>query len=321
MKLLNGTFLFIFGFLIAFQSAGLAQNTNPFEIKSRLNNRNLNKDIDSSFQTDAAQTSVIMNNDSIDFNAGNPFDIDRNKIDSINEENSVKKGVVSYRLPIDKVALKKTFTGNSSVFLLWVFMFVLIIVAILVSLNREMVIKIIKSSWFNNLMNMLHRNFGNKDVLLYSLLYISFAVNLAIFIYLFVRNKYEFDGILLFTYILLTVIFIYSIKHFAIVFFESVFTSTKGIRIYNFSIMIFNIILGIALIPVNAFAAYSSPVVVGVFIDIGMFLVVIFYVFRLFRGFLSTYNYFVVSIFHFFIYLCNFEILPLLILYKLVINL
>jgi hypothetical protein len=50
-------------------------------------------------------------------------------------------------------------------------------------------------------------------------------------------------------------------------------------------------------------------------------LISIFYVFRLFRGFLSTYNYIAVSIFHFFIYLCAFEILPLLILYKIVVSL
>jgi hypothetical protein len=320
MKIKSGLFLFIISYFMAVQIC-IAQNTNPFDIKSRLNSRILKKNNDSLGVKDTTNSQITSNNDSFALNASNPFDIDRNKMDSLSEYHSGQSESVSYRIPVDTKSLKKAFTGNSSNFLLWVFLFILIIVAILSSMNRDVVIKIIKSSWFNNLMNLLHRNFGNKDVLLYSLLYVSFAMNLAIFFYKLIGNKFDYNGFLLFIYLLLTVIFIYAIKHSVIVLFESVFPSLKGIRIYNFSIMIFNIILGIVLIPVNAFAAFSTPIVSSVFIDIGIILLAIFYIFRIFRGFLSTYNYFVISIFHFFIYLCAFEILPLLILYKLIFNL
>ncbi|MBK7094861.1 MAG: DUF4271 domain-containing protein [Saprospiraceae bacterium] len=319
MKIKSGLILFIISYLMAGQIC-IAQNTNPFDIKSRLNSKVLKKNNDSLVAKDTTISQITSYNDSFALNTSNPFDIDRNKIDSLSEYHSGQSESVSYRIPVDTKSLKKAFSGNSSNFLLWVFMFILIIVAILTGMNREVVIKIIESSWFNNLMNLLHRNFGNKDVLLYSLLYVSFAMNIAIFFYLLIGNKFNYNGFLLFIYLLLTVVFIYVIKHLAIVLFERVFPSLKGIRIYNFSIMIFNIILGIALIPVNAFAAFSTPVLASVFISTGLVLIAIFYVFRLLRGLLSTYNYFVISIFHFFIYLCAFEILPLLIIYKLVLN-
>ena len=319
MKLIKGLIIFIISYLMAAQIC-IAQNTNPFEIKSRLNNRVLKKGTDTLAGKDTSVNNYTIKNDSIDLSNSNPFDIDRNKIDSLSEFNTGENKAVSYRIPVDSKSLKKAFSGNSSTFLLWVFMFILIIVAILTSMNREAVIKIIKSSWFNNMMNLLYRNFGNKDVILYSFLYVSFTMNLAIFIYLLMRNKFDLNGFSLFMYLLLAVILIYAVKHGAIALFERVFTTLKGIRIYNFSIMIFNIILGILLIPINSFAAFSTPVIASVFIDIGLVFIAVIFIFRLFRGFLSTYNYFVISIFHFFIYLCAFEILPLLILYKLFSN-
>ena len=183
MKSVNFTILLIFSFLIAVQTSA-AQSTNPFEIKSRLKGKKLNT------QNDTANIAEKLNdttskvaNDSFVLKSGNPFDIDRNIIDSLAEEYSAKGKTSTFTFALNKNHLKKSFTGNSSAFLIWILLLGLIIIAILISMNRETVIKIIKSSWFNNMMNLLHRNFGNKDYLLYSLLYVSFIITWQFFIY------------------------------------------------------------------------------------------------------------------------------------------
>ncbi|MGE5355348.1 MAG: DUF4271 domain-containing protein [Deltaproteobacteria bacterium] len=312
-------FLFIFSLMII-DHISSGQVSNPFDIQSRLKNKTFTKQSDTLNDNISSNDSSTANKDTLKTILVNPFDIDRNKIDSIYEEFESVGQNKKLSLNFNANYLKKTFSGNNSSFLIWVILFGLIIIAVIVSMNRDTVLKIIRSSWFNNIMNLLHRNFSNKDIILYSFLYLNFALNLSIFLYIILANHQNMNGFGLFSSLLLMICLIYAFKHLMIYIFEMIFTSLKGIRFYSFSVMIFNIILGLALIPVNAFAAFSPGTVAEVFIVAGVVLLIIFYTFRLFRGFLSTYNYFVISIFHFFIYLCAFEIIPLLILYKVVVS-
>lgn len=319
MNLLKHIFLFIFSLMII-DHISSGQVSNPFDIQSRLKNKTFTKQSDTLNNKISKNDSLPANNDTLKTTLVNPFDIDRNKIDSIYEEIESVGQNKKLSLNFNANYIKKTFSGNNSSFLIWVILFGLIIIAVIVSMNRDTVLKIIRSSWFNNIMNLLHRNFSNKDIILYSFLYLNFALNLSIFLYIILANHQNMNGFGLFSSLLLMICLIYTFKHLMIYIFEMIFTSLKGIRFYSFSVMIFNIILGLALIPVNAFAAFSPGTVAEVFIVAGVVLLIIFYTFRLFRGFLSTYNYFVISIFHFFIYLCAFEIIPLLILYKVVVS-
>jgi len=313
MKFTIVTILFIFSILMQSTSC-YSQDNNPFEIKSRLRSQidPQKVEVGSSAQT----SETVSAGDTSTWITSNPFEINRERPkagkDSEFQTNVRHKNM----FPADSEKMKNSFSGKSSGFLFWIIMFILVIFAIVVSLNREMTIKLVSSAWLNNLMSFLFRNFGSRDFLLYFLLYLNFAANISVLLYLLIRSRMEFEGLNLFLLLLASVVLIYIVKHLSLMLSQKVFTSLKEIQSYSFSVMIYNIVLGISLMPVNIFAAFSSSLIAGIFIYIGVFLVVLFYVFRLFRGFISTYSYFVNSIFHFFLYLCAFEILPLLILYR-----
>ncbi len=290
-------------FVVLFSNSdSLSQNSNPFEIKSRSgkqNNSTVEKNvftIDQSVDT----TEQIQKTSS----GNNPFEL--------NNINKTKKRKSSSS---PKSNNKKDFEGSSD-FLLWIFLFILIFLALLLSVNRGLIQKIVKVIWYYNHTNSLLRNFGQREFLFYLFLFITYIVNLSIFVYLYIKSKHNFSGLDFFLRVLGLVALIYIVKHISIILFNWIFPSLKGLIIYNFTILLFNISLGLFLIWVNLIIAYSVPSISSIFLIFGIVLIVIMYLIRLFRGFLVTYNYFSISIFHFFIYLCAFEILPLLILYK-----
>lgn len=314
MKISKGLILIIFSVIFSIEGL-MSQETNPFDIKSRLSEKQVQKEKP---QHDTTKINGVKIEDSVFTNTINPFDIDREKIDSLGDNIPKKSRTFSTDISMDY--LKKVFSGNTSGFLIWIVLLILVLTAIVVSMNRESIQKIVRSIWFNNILNLLYRNFNNKDLVLYVILYFNFIFNLALLIYLILESRYELNGFVLFLYIFLLVTMVYLVKHISLILFGNVFSSLKDVRFYNFSVLVFNINLGIALIPVNLFAAFSPDIIGSVFLKIGIFFLAAFYIFRIMRGFLSTYNYFVISIFHFFMYLCAFEILPLLLILKIVFN-
>jgi len=289
---------------------GYSQNNNPFELKSRSNknekkisedksNDNVFNIKNSQEDTSTAQESKIVSN--------NPFDLGAKRSKSVVVKEATSK--------LDINNADNDFNGGSG-FLFWVLLIVLVFVAVLLSINRSLITKIIKVVWYYNHTNTLFRNFGNREFLFYILLFINFTINLAIFIYLYLDKNHNLTGINLFVKIFVIVTIVYVFKHASIYFFNKVFSSLKSLSKYNFTIFLFNIALGLFLIPINLFSAYGFSYISSIFIIFGIVFIVIFYLLRLFRGLLITYDYFSISIFHFFLYLCTFEILPLLFLSK-----
>ncbi len=94
-----------------------------------------------------------------------------------------------------------------------------------------------------------------------------------------------------------------------------IFDTREIARSYQLNTLIFNIMIGFVLLPLALIATYwSSPIV----IITGIILVLLLLIYRLFRGFLTgmvnkSYN-----LFYLFLYLCTLEILPLLLLYKVI---
>ncbi len=295
--------------LLFSNSDALAQNTNPFEIKSRIGKVNKSAVEKNVFDIKEPVDTIEQIHDMGSVN--NPFEL--NKTAKAN-----KKLSSSSRIR-DKKQFNKSFEGSSD-FLLWIFLFVLIFLALLMSVNRGLIQKIVKVIWYYNHTNSLLRNFAQRDFLFYFFLFAIFVVNLSLFLYLLIMSTHDISGLNFFIRIFGLVAIIYILKHISIILFNWIFPSLKALIIYNFTILLFNISLGIFLLPVNLIAAYSVLAISSIFLIFGIVLIVIMYFLRLFRGFLVTYNYFSISIFHFFIYLCAFEILPLLILYKFFVN-
>jgi hypothetical protein len=94
-----------------------------------------------------------------------------------------------------------------------------------------------------------------------------------------------------------------------------IFKTNESARQYQLNIMIFNYVTGVFLFPVAIIAFYWNNIVLLIS---GAIIISLLLLYRLFRNFmtgLTNKNY---NLFYLFLYLCTLEILPLLLLYKLI---
>ena len=147
-----------------------------------------------------------------------------------------------------------------------------------------------------------------------------FFVNLALFlvqyaVYILSLNQ-ENNNFIFFLYSFLILIIVYSVKAILIRLMGYIFGAVKESKEYLHTVFIYNKNLGVFLLPiiisVPFIALYATPIL----LNIGLFITLIFYIFRLFRGFKILFRQHV-SIFYMILYLCALEILPLLMIYKL----
>ena len=100
-------------------------------------------------------------------------------------------------------------------------------------------------------------------------------------------------------------------------FLSFIFRTRQTSREYILNILIFNILTGIFLLPLLVFAVYLKCVV---FLWICMIIFALFFIFRLIRGFLIGISITKFSYVFLFVYLCSLEMLPLVVLMKLVLK-
>ena len=86
---------------------------------------------------------------------------------------------------------------------------------------------------------------------------------------------------------------------------------------YTFTIFLVNQMAGIAFIPVIIFIAYGNSFLAHAFIHIGIFLMILAFAVRLWKGTVAALSGSGTTLFYLFLYLCTLEILPLLIGLKL----
>lgn len=109
-----------------------------------------------------------------------------------------------------------------------------------------------------------------------------------------------------------------------IYFFKLIFTKFLGYLFsvnqdatnYNFTVFVFNKILGILLLPLLFFIAFSSTSVSWFCIQLSIIIIIILFTIRLFIKYKNISSSLKVNPIHFFLYFCSIEILPLLILFK-----
>ena len=98
------------------------------------------------------------------------------------------------------------------------------------------------------------------------------------------------------------------------------FNSMELIQTYVFVIFMINKVLGILLVPFILILAFAKPQFYPIAIVGGAVLSVLLILYRYLFYLTTVRNKLHISSFHFFLYLCAFEIVPILILYKLVVQ-
>lgn len=115
-------------------------------------------------------------------------------------------------------------------------------------------------------------------------------------------------------------LFIYVGKYFILKLAGWIFNISKATDTYLFMVFMVNKITGVVLLPVLVFLFFSGPLVQEISVTLSYILLIIFFIYRVTSTYSSVRNEIKVSVFQFFMYLCAFEIAPLLLIYKVLLN-
>jgi Domain of unknown function (DUF4271) len=100
-----------------------------------------------------------------------------------------------------------------------------------------------------------------------------------------------------------------------------VFDREEAMETYLFIVFLVNKTLGILLLPITLGLVLTGPDGKVVVVTLALILIVLLFVYRYVRSFAVLRNDLKLNALHFFIYLCAFEIVPVALLYKFVLNL
>ena len=114
--------------------------------------------------------------------------------------------------------------------------------------------------------------------------------------------------------------FIYFCKFLTLKFLGWIFSIEEATDMYIFIVFMVNKMLGIALLPFIVLMAFSGPAVLSLLVTLSYFLIGFAFAYRYIIAFAPIRNQINVSQFHFFLYLCGFEIIPLLVIYKVLLS-
>lgn len=246
--------------------------------------------------------------------AVNPFDVSHIPI----RKSKLKKEANAFST---KKEVKKQHTSKekgSNAFLFWLNLLTGFILAIVINTQRGALSKITKAITNENVLKLNYREEKKGKNGYYLLLYFSFFVNAAIFIYLVVYQMNGIYGWGVFQLIFLVVCGVYLVRHLFLSAVSKSFPIEKEVSLYGFTIQSFNLFIGILLIPMNLIIAFGPENIAVPLIYITLIIIGFLILLRSFRGLLISSRWISGNLFHFFLYLCAFEILPILLLIKVI---
>ena len=123
-----------------------------------------------------------------------------------------------------------------------------------------------------------------------------------------------------FFYINLFFTFLYVGKYISLQIAGYVFNSKELVNTYIFVVFMINKVLGVLLVPFILVLAFAKPIFHPYAIGGAALITVLLILYRYLISLTSVRNKLHISSFHFFLYLCAFEILPLTILYKFIVQ-
>jgi hypothetical protein len=315
---MNKTFIIrvLTSFLIVSVVASIVSQTprvNPFEVSGRKQSLTISE------EKNNADT------------ATQHIDISYSQNDTLNFDTSSAGVVMLNPFDVNHIPLKKKQTANSpledlskiNVKVSDRFMDVLIFIplallAIVITVKANLISYLTRSVFNVNMMKFTKRDESNNSFLLI-LLYLVFFINASIFLYLIQKYLTAQEGLKIWSLCLLALSLVYIIRYIMMMMFGGIFPVKNEVSFYNYAIIVFNILFGIIVFPINIISIYM-PEYTKISIITGVVLFIIFYIIRSLRG--ITVSLFSISqgIIPFFIYLCTFEIAPILLIIRGILN-
>jgi hypothetical protein len=140
----------------------------------------------------------------------------------------------------------------------------------------------------------------------------------------FILRYYHFNPVgnmyLLMVYSALALALIYAAKFLTLKLLGWIFNIQEATDLYIFIVFMVNKVLGMSLIPIIVLMAFTDINGLKLIVNISYILVALAFFYRYIISFAPVRKQINVSQFHFFLYLCGFEIIPLLVLYKVLLS-
>jgi hypothetical protein len=99
-----------------------------------------------------------------------------------------------------------------------------------------------------------------------------------------------------------------------------IFNISRAVETYLFVVFMTNKIIGIFLLPLLVLIAFSGPFFTDVGITLSIIMIGLFYLYRFIASYSTLHKEIKISGLHFILYLCAFEIAPLLLIYKVLVT-
>ncbi len=206
-------------------------------------------------------------------------------------------------------------------FLFLIVIAILLLLTVLVSISRAQ-IKKVYSAFFNDIiLRSLYREKGSLSTSIYLSLYLMFIANLGIYVYLSLRQYNLLFGdsdLSTLAYCVAGIGVLIAAKHIVLGLISFIFPVSKDMDTYHFVILMFGILTGLVLAPANVFLAYADAGLAKLIITGTEIFLLLFYILLLLRSLFLVRNYIALHFFHFLLYLCTIEVVPVLLLYKMI---
>ncbi len=113
---------------------------------------------------------------------------------------------------------------------------------------------------------------------------------------------------------------IYLFKYLILKIVGWIFNIGRAVETYLFVVFMTNKIIGIFLLPFLVLISFSGPLITQIAVTISIIMICLFYIYRFIASFGTLRKEIKISGLHFFLYLCAFEIAPLLLIYKVLVT-
>ena len=236
--------------------------------------------------------------------AGNPFDVY-----PVSERDVVDSGPVVVRS-------QRVADGSGIVF---IHLLLLVILASLWVLFRDLLQRCFAAIFNDNVMTELYRRRSGGQVGALWLCYLLFLLSAGCYLYLFTRHYAVGLGLGMWgswlTYTLL-VAGALGVKLVVLTLLGRIFPLRKELSQYAFALMVFSILTGLLLVPINLLVSYAPDSWQPYFLFGGLLVLFLIYLLHLLRGLFIANRYVGSRPLHFLLYICTIEIAPVLLIYR-----
>ncbi|PWT99646.1 MAG: hypothetical protein C5B52_10205 [Bacteroidetes bacterium] len=209
----------------------------------------------------------------------------------------------------------------------WLFYIVMAILLFLALLRTSF------SKYFSDMFRIFwHTSFRQKQIrdqlqqaALPSLLFnVFFVLSSGLFAYLVLHQLQSFPSVnhwLLLGICMLIIMVIYLAKFFVLKVAGWIFGQKEAAETYIFIVFLVNKVMSVLLLPAILILAFADPSLQGIALTLSILLLILFIGYRFIRSYTTIRNELRISQLHFFLYICGFELVPVLLIYKLLMNL